>query len=161
MLLSFEDEASRETLRREALERRVEILEEENRIFVGGRTDELQKKARQMLKRSKCSIAAAAQRDDFLCGLLVRAGMAPREARCVGGRSLPCGCSDGPAASQRARMRCLRPSARTSAAARDPRRRGSHKRSLIEHLEVQQAEVKRLEERLRDLGQVKNEVDYV
>ena len=37
----------------------------------------------------------------------------------------------------------------------------SHKRSLIEHLEVQQAEVKRLEERLRDLGQVKNEVDYV
>ena len=37
----------------------------------------------------------------------------------------------------------------------------SHKRSLIEHLKVQQAEVKRLEERLRDLSQVKNEVDYV
>ena len=37
----------------------------------------------------------------------------------------------------------------------------SHKRRLIEHLEVQQAKVKRLEERLRDLGQVKNEVDYV
>ena len=47
--------------------------------------------------------AAAAQRDDFLSGLPVRAGMASGEARRVGGRgrSLPCGCSDGPAASLR------------------------------------------------------------
>ena len=27
--------------------------------------------------------------------------MAPGEARCAGGRSLPCGCSDGPAASNK------------------------------------------------------------
>ena len=47
--------------------------------------------------------AAAAQRDDFLSGLPVRAGMASGKARRVGGqgRSLPCGCSDGPAASLR------------------------------------------------------------
>ena len=45
--------------------------------------------------------AAAAQRDDFLSGLPARAGMASGKARRVGGRrrSLPCGCSDGPAAS--------------------------------------------------------------
>ena len=60
-------------------------------FYVGGRTDELglakRKKARQMLKWSKCSKkpAAAAQRDDFLGGLPLRAGMASGKAHCVGG----------------------------------------------------------------------------
>ena len=47
--------------------------------------------------------SAAAAQDDFLGGLPMRAGMASGETRSVGGRgrSLPCGCSDGPAASLR------------------------------------------------------------
>ena len=73
-------------------------------IFVGGRTDELGAKKKsppnpRMVPHAR-SPAAAAQRDDFLSGLPMRAGMASGEARCVGGQSLPCGCSDGPAASQ-------------------------------------------------------------
>ena len=48
--------------------------------------------------------SATAAHDDFLSGLPMRAGMASGEARRVGGRgrSLPCGCSDGPAASLQA-----------------------------------------------------------
>ena len=51
--------------------------------------------------------SAAAAQDDFLGGLPLRAGMASGEARRVGGRgrSLPCGCSDGPAASLQAASR--------------------------------------------------------
>ena len=86
-------------------------------IFVGGRTDELglaqRKKARQMLKWSQMlewsqkKPAAAAQRDDFLQGLPMRAGMASGKACRAGGRgrTLPCGCSDGPAAFHQAASR--------------------------------------------------------
>ena len=51
----------------------------------------------EMLKKT-----AAAAQDDFLGGLPMRAGMASGKAHRVGGRSLPCGCSDGPTASRQA-----------------------------------------------------------
>ena len=44
--------------------------------------------------------AAALSYYDLLQGLPLRAGMASGKARRVGGRSLPCGCSDGPASRQ-------------------------------------------------------------
>ena len=107
----FEEEGNRET--RKELERRVKILEEENRNLCR-RTDELglaqRKKARQTLKWSKCSKKpAAAAQDDFLGGRCVQAWL-------LRGRMTPAGCSDGPAAfhqaaSQRraARGRALAP----------------------------------------------------
>ena len=64
--------------------------------------------------------------------------MAPGEARCVGGRSLPCGCSDG----QRPREDALLEAER------------SHQRRRIELLEEQllgeEAEVRRLARKLED-----------
>ena len=88
--------------------------------------------------------SAAAAQDDFLSGLPMRAGMASGEARRVGGqgRSLPCSCSDGPAASLRhatqaasrgraARGRALAPAASHRAARRGaPQERERDNRNL-------------------------------
>ena len=76
--------------------------------------------------------------------------MASGKARRVGGRSLPCGCSDGPAASLQAAER-------------------SHQRRRIEllnkHLLGEEAEVRRLEEQCfaasTDLEEIMSEVSHV